>query len=303
MSVLEQTTTATINKMATPEVNFSFKRNTRSADDKRLLRISDGDTPVVEQSIRMVSCDTPEKANYAGKSEIAQPKLDRCRQRLKNGFYDVIPEPLRNYFLTKLTADAANKHISAANEATNVLNNLLEERLTKPNGSKRRLATIPTGELIDGYGRLLAYVAPWYENDDSDPLPPRDDPRRETFNLNMIENGWAAFFPIYPSLPGNRDFNRAILAAETAWSEKRGAWSAYGEDILLAYEYRACIKLAEAKDSSEGIEKAFQRVCVDLRSLKIVGLYGFYNIPPCYRMWVWEDDLEEATENLNLIEE
>ena len=99
--------------MATPEVNFSFKRNTRSADDKRLLRISDGDTPIVEQSIRMVSCDTPEKAQYAGNPEIAQPKLNLCRQRLESGFYDAIPQPLRNYFLIKLTADAAEKHILA----------------------------------------------------------------------------------------------------------------------------------------------------------------------------------------------
>lgn len=288
--------------MATPQVDFTFTRNRRSATAKRLLRTSDGDTPVIEQPIRMVSIDTPEKAQYAGRAEIAQPKLDLCRQRLQNGFYEDLPEALRNYLLIKLTADAAEKHIKAANDATNVFNDLLEERLTRPNGSKRRLATIPTGEFIDSFGRLLAYIAPWYGGGDSDPVPPRDDPRRYTFNLNMIANGWAAFFPIYPSLPSNRDFNLAIAAAETAWTEKLGAWAVYGEDLLLAYEYRACIKLASADDSSEGIERAFQRVCVDLRSLKIVGLYGFYDVPPCYRLWIWEEDLAEATENLNLIE-
>jgi hypothetical protein len=149
----------------------------------------------------------------------------------------------------------------------------------------------------------LAYIASWYENNASDSLPLRDDSRRDTFNLNMVANGWAALFPIYPSLPRNQDFNRAIAAAETAWTEKLGAWSDYGEDILLAYEYRACIKLAGAEESSKGIKEAFQRVCVDLRSLKVVGLYGFYRIPPCYRMWVWEDDLEETTESLNLLTE
>ncbi len=288
--------------MATPQVNFTFTRNRRSATAKRLLRTSDGDTPVIEQPIRMVSIDTPEKAQYAGRAEIAQPKLDLCRQRLANSFYDDLPEALRNYLSSKLTADAAEKHIKAANDATNVFNDLLEERLTRPNGSKRRLATIPTGELIDGFGRLLAYVAPWYGGGQSDPVPPRDDPRRYTFNLNMIASGWAAFFPIYPSLPSNRDFNLAIAAAETAWTEKRGAWAAYGEDLLLAYEYRACIKLASADDPSKGIEKAFQRVCVDLRTLTIVGLYGFYDVPPCYRLWIWEEDLAAAIENLNLIE-
>lgn len=285
--------------MAIPEVDFQFSRTTRPAKDRKFLRVSDGDTPVVEQSIRMVSCDTPEKSNYAGKPDKAQPKLDLCRDRLEDGFYNAIPEPLRNYFLTKLTPDAAQRHILAADDATDALESLIEERLTKPSGSKRRMATIPTGELIDRYGRLLAYIAPWYGNNASDPLPPRDDPRRDTFNLNMIENGWAAFFPIYPSLPKNEDFNRAILAAETAWTEKRGAWEKYGEDLLLAYEYRACIKLASAETASKGIKAAFQRVCVDLRSLEIVGEFGFYNVPPCYRMWIWLDDLEEAKEKLN----
>lgn len=285
--------------MATPEVDFQFSRTTRPAKDRKFLRIIDGDSPVVEQSIRMVSCDTPEKSNYAGKPETAQPKLDLCRDRLEDGFYDDIPEPLRDYFLSKLTPDAAERHINAADDATDALKNLVEERLTRPSGSRRRMATIPTGELIDRYGRLLAYIAPWYGSSESDPLPPRDDPRRDTFNLNMIENGWAAFFPIYPSLPKNKDFNRAILAAETAWTDKRGAWEKYGEDLLLAYEYRACIKLAGAETASKGIKAAFQRVCVDLRSLKVVGEFGFYNVPPCYRMWIWLDDLEEAKEQLN----
>lgn len=77
--------------MATPEVDFRFSRKTRPAKDRKFLRVSDGDTPVVEQSIRMVSGDTPEKAQYAGKPETAQPKLDRCRDRLENGFYNVPP--------------------------------------------------------------------------------------------------------------------------------------------------------------------------------------------------------------------
>jgi len=36
-------------------VNFSFRRNIQSARPKRLIRTSDGDTPVIEQPIRMVS--------------------------------------------------------------------------------------------------------------------------------------------------------------------------------------------------------------------------------------------------------
>lgn len=284
------------------QVNFNFQRNIRPATPKKLIKTSDGDTPLIEQPIRMVSCDTPEKAPYAGKPEVSQPKLDKCKERLEGSFYNSIPQELRDYLIRKLTNNAAEKHISAGNDATTVFGYLLEERLTKPTGSKRRTAVIPTGEIIDIYGRLLAYIAPWFEGGPNDPLPPIDDPRRRTFNLDMIEKGWAAFFPIYPSLPQNRDMNKAIKAAEFAWDNQEGIWHKYGEDVLLGYEYRMCIKLGTATTPDEGIDKAFQRICVDLRNLNIVGKYGFGKIPPCYRLWIWIDDIEQAKTDLDLLQ-
>ena len=282
------------------QVNFDFKRNTRSRTSKKLIRTSDGDTPIIEQPIRMVSCDTPEKSNYAGKSEKSQPKLNKCRERLENDFYEKIPNGLRDYLIEKLTEDAATNHISAGNDATIIFDDLLEERLTKSSGLKRRTAVIPTGEIIDVYGRLLAYIAPWFDNNENDPVPPKDDPRRKTFNLNMIENGWAAFFPIYPSLPKNDDMNRAINGAELAWNSKLGIWKKYGEKVLLAYEYRMCIKLGTASKSTDGIKDAFRRICVDLRNLNVVGKFDFYKVPPCYRLWIWENDIEQAKIDLKL---
>jgi len=57
------------------QVNFNYPRNFRAARPGSLLRVSDGDTPVTDQPIRMVSCDTPEKAGYAGRPEVSQPNL------------------------------------------------------------------------------------------------------------------------------------------------------------------------------------------------------------------------------------
>lgn len=87
-------------------VSFPYPRTTRRAQPRRLLRISDGDTPVIDQPFRMVSCDTPEKAHYAGKPEISQPKLDRCRERLQSGFYPKVDSAFRDYLLSKLTPNA-----------------------------------------------------------------------------------------------------------------------------------------------------------------------------------------------------
>jgi hypothetical protein len=139
-----------------------------------------------------VSVDTPEKAEYAGLPPTAQAKLDRCRQRLQDGTYQQLPQT--RYLIERLTQDAAERHINAGIRASQEFQALLDRRLTRPDGVRRKVATVPTGELIDRYGRLLAYLAPWFTGSASDPLPPRDDPQRRTFNLDMVEAGWGRSF-------------------------------------------------------------------------------------------------------------
>jgi hypothetical protein len=78
-------------------VAFDFPRTTRPAHPRQLSRTSDGDTPVIDQPVRMVSVDTPEKQHYAGLPPTAQAKLDRCRQRLHDGAYAALPDGLREY--------------------------------------------------------------------------------------------------------------------------------------------------------------------------------------------------------------
>ena len=281
-------------------ISFPYTRTTRAATPRRLSRTSDGDTPVIEQPIRMVSCDTPEKAHYAGRPEVSQVKLNTCRERLASGFYDEIPAELRQYLITRLTTDAAERHIAAGNQASQVFDDLLQQRLTRPNGTMRRIASIPTGQLIDSHGRLLAYIVPWFSGSQNDPVPERDSPDRRTFNLDMIENGWAAFFPIYPSLPRDSDMNLAIANAATAWDARNGIWKEFGEEVLLAYEFRMCIKLGTTKTAEKGIISAFQRICIDLRDLTEKGLYGWYSVPPPYRLWVWSDEIAQARSDLGL---
>jgi hypothetical protein len=40
---------------------------------------------------------------------------------------------------------------------------------------------------------------------------------------------------------------------------------------------------------------------VDLRDLRIVGKFGFDQVPIPYRLWVWEKDLEKARIDLKLL--
>jgi hypothetical protein len=156
------------------------------------------------------------------------------------------------------------------------------------------VATIPTGEVIDRYGRLLAYLAPWFGGTRSDPLPPRGDLQRRTFNLDMVARGWATQFLIYPSLPAHEDLDLLLEEAREAWRRRRGAWRVHGRKLLLGYEYRLAIRLGTEKPPAKAVASAFQRVCVDLRRLRPVGLFGWWRVPPPDRLWVWLTDLEQG---------
>jgi len=286
-----------------PDVTFGLSPETRSPYDARLSRAVDGDTVDIVQPVRMVSIDTPEKAAYAGPPQVAQGKLDRCRQRLLDGTYEMLPEPLRQYLIARITPDAAERHIAASMRAAEEFAKMRRARLEPvPEGQQPKIGVFVTGDVLDENGRLLAYIAPWLKA----PLPHRDDPRRKTFNLEMVETGWAASFLIYPSLPTDDDFNRALFAAEQAWTQKRGAWNEFGSDLLLGYEYRACIKLGAADDPNHPIppvariNEAFRRTCVDIRSHTILGRYGYHEIDPPYRLWIWSEDLHEACDVLRL---
>jgi len=281
-------------------LTFDFDRESRPSAPQRLYSVSDGDTPSILQPVRMVSIDTPEKKHYAGRAEVAQLKLDTCRQRLETGFYPQIPVGLRDYLVDRLDAGAAARHIEAGEEASVRFDLLLKDRLARPDGTQRRVATIPTGEVIDRYGRMLAYLAPWFTGAASDPLPPKNDPARRTFNLDMVASGWAAPFLIFPSLPHNDDLNLLYEESKAAWTGNRGAWNAHGRKLLLGYEYRLCIKLGTEPTAAEGMEAAFQRICIDLRGPTSVGLLGWHAVAPPHRMWVWATEKAKASAALGI---
>ncbi|MGW0585304.1 hypothetical protein ACWD25_57715, partial [Streptomyces sp. NPDC002920] len=54
----------------------------------------------------------------------------------------------------------------------------------------------------------------------------------------------------------------------------------------------------ELTNPAEAIAQAYQRVCVDLWTLTEVGLYGYHQLPPQQRLWIWATDLEQARKDL-----
>lgn len=283
-------------------IAFNFTPVSRPLDEDLLLSVTDGDTVDIRATVRMVSIDTPEKEQFAGPPATAQATLDRCRSRLVDGTYNALPQHLRDYLIDRITPDAAARHIAAGNRATAELQALRQRRLVRPDGTERKARVVATGELIEDNGRLLGYVTPWFSGGAADPVPPPSHPDRRTFNLDMVASGWAAMFLIYPSIPRDSDLNLLLDAAGTAWTGKLGAWNEFGHDLLLGYEFRACARLGarDLTDPAKAIAAAYRRVCVDLRTLQNVGLFGYHQVPPHERLFIWQDQVQQATQDLGL---
>jgi endonuclease YncB( thermonuclease family) len=271
--------------------NYKLPPPSFNVSPKKDIGGPDGDTIKIEQSLRMVSCDTPEKEKPFGKAATAQPKLNKAKLHLQSGVFPLLPKGLIKYLTDRITKDAASRHINAGKDASDHFEKVKDKALNKPNGKRRKVGVLPSGEVIDRNGRMLAYVMTYFEK----PLPPKNDPSRRTYNLIMVEDGWAVFFPIWPSLPKDpKDFDIIYKAAKKAWTNKKGMWNKYGVNLLLPYEYRLLMKLSvevtAEKTVKEIMDGAFQRLCVDLRTMKLVGKFDFYKVPPSHRFWIWETD-------------
>lgn len=262
---------------------------------------ADGDTPYVRMPIRMLGIDTPE-TSYQGGKTTANKKLNELKGMLDSSDFDAWIDPeLKALLLPKLT-NAGTLHINQGLAAKQYFKDLMNQRLAKPNGSNRSLFVRSADEHFDHYGRLLAYVAPSYTKNE---LSTVTFDQRKTFNLLLLESGWASSILIYPNLPKNSDLRLARTGTKNAFENKLGAWA--DPKMLTAYEYRMCIKLhAQCKKAkaSEGFfvneGKWVQRYCVDMTTLKVYKPQRYHKVKPYDRLFIWGDDIRKAVGELNL---
>jgi hypothetical protein len=205
-------------------VNFNFPRVIRSAEPRGAGRLHGRGhdrhrTAGWSRATLRRSLNTPASRRSASRSSTGAASSFRA------GF----TSRCRSRFATILSQSspftAAERHIDAAQRAsaarsTSSLRPASPSPMAK-NETWRRFRPARSSS----HGRMLAYIAPWFTGSQSDPLPPPNDPERRTLNLDMIANGWAAFFPIYPSLPKNSDMNLAIAEAQAAWDGNKGVWT------------------------------------------------------------------------------
>ncbi len=276
-----------------------------SLGNKRLQRITDGDTPYVEMGIRMLSIDTPE-VHYPGNSNPARydEKLAELGHWLEQGQAPVSDELAAHLQPRLASGSAGTLQRSQGDAATDHFQALLDERLTKPSGRKRSVYLHTGDEPFDQYGRLLAYMAPAYSSEERAAMSPME---RATFNLLMVDSGWAAPFPIYPSLPRYRDLVLLQNCARTACETGRGAWAA--PLMLTGYEFRMCVRMWEitrqlvAGKTLSGNERGSwaTRYCVDMTTRAIHEPGDYLRVAPYNRIFIWPKDVQAAVGRLNLL--
>ncbi len=273
--------------------------------EKTYLRTTDGDTPYISMPIRMLSIDAPEVHYPNNKPPSTQDKNLAQLAEWINAGKAPIDKGLGEYLYPKLATGAAGTlQETQGKEASQKFEELLNNRLTRPNGKKRNVFLRAADEPFDQYGRLLAYMAPYYSASELASMSRED---RATFNLLMVESGFAASFPIYPSIPSYLGLIMLQEAAKDASNGKKGIWA--DPLMLIGYEYRMCVRLHEItqklmdgkKVSSKERYSWIERYCADMTTKEIFYPQDYYNVAPYNRIFIWPNDVSEAVGRMNLV--
>jgi endonuclease YncB( thermonuclease family) len=273
--------------------------------DKKYLDATDGDTPYISVSIRMLSIDTPE-VHYpmSQKPSRHDAKLKQLADWIKEGKAP-IRDGLATYLHPRLETGSAGTLQQQQGEAAEAFfKATVKAKLERPRGGPRRVFVWTADEKFDQYGRLLAYLAPKFTPDELKDLSPRD---RATFNYLMVEAGWAASFVIFPSLPKHSDLVMLRDAAQKAFDDKLGAWA--DPNALTGYEFRMAYKLFEVTEklaagkrlSSAERNGWIERFCADMTTREIFYPQDYIKVPVYNRIFLWAEDVTEAVGRLNLV--
>lgn len=279
--------------------------NLPSLGSRALVDVSDGDTPNIRMPVRMLSIDTPEvTARSADSAARIDDEFHELADWIEQGRAPVT-EAFSAYILPKLASrNAGTLQFEQGQAASAFYKAKSDERLTRDSGSKRNLFVRAADAPFDRYGRLLAYVAPSYSKTERARMTRKE---RATFNLDLVESGWAMPFVLFPNIPGELDLPIFVAAAAEARSVSAGQ---YADPLFLpGYEYRMCGKLYTiTKKLIDGQTLSYpeqltwrSRYCADMRTRELYGPEAYTGVPEPYRLWIWPEDVQRAIGMLNLV--
>jgi endonuclease YncB( thermonuclease family) len=238
-----------------------------------LISISDGDTPEVKMGVRMLGIDAPELHFPEGR-DVAQQD-DVLAGLPKLAAWQALPKELQDFLAPKLDK-AGTLEKKWGLQAKAAFEAMVADGLAIPGSKAKRTMffALPPAP-FDCYGRILAYVGPNIPKSERGGAPPPD-----TFNLKMLQGGWAALCLHRENLPKKSDLNLVVGAATDARAKKLGAWTDEAT-LLLGYEFRSLVRLAEG-------QRGFTYPVLDVRHLDDKSLLAeeYLHIPPEFRVFV-----------------
>ncbi len=222
-----------------------------------LLTISDGDTPEVKMGVRMLGIDTPE-LHFPGTG--SPDRQDPVLVKLPStAAFQKLPKALREYLEPRLE-EAGSRQKKWALLAKEALVRIVEEGLrivenpspalpltegegstVKKKGKRRKLFLACGEEVIDCYGRILAYAGPYMTKEERAKLG-----QPETFNLKMLKEGFAVSNIHGTNLPKEEDIRLVIAAVKDAKKKKLGFWEER-DKMLHGYEFRSLVRMAQGE--------------------------------------------------------
>jgi endonuclease YncB( thermonuclease family) len=258
-----------------------YKSQREQAGKARWVSTTDGDTPTIQITIRLLGIDAPE-IHYPGtqKPSAFDSKLENLLKTHRRAFKT---KEFREYLASKLIDQPGTRQLQWGERSHKAFEGLALQQLRRRAGGQTRYKNLylTVGEqMFDQYRRLLAYVAPEEKNPE----------KRLTFNLLLMQEGWVVNYFIYPNLPKPEDWTRVQQAVRQARQKKKGFWK--DETLLLGYEYRFCV------DTLRGKRSGPDKYCVDITTGKLYAPHEYYQIEPENRLFVIKEHLPQAKKEI-----
>ena len=258
-------------------------------DKPKWVSATDGDTPTIQLPVRMLGMDTPE-LHYGGATESNPGKFDTAFASFLTKQGKGLDSGLKAYLKSRLKAKACTRHIAAGKAASDHFQQMAAGRLKRVSDSTgkeltpRHLFTMVSTEVFDKYGRMLAYVNATYTKQERAAIPLK---QRQTFNLQMIADGFATSLLIYPNIPKPADLELVRQAMASARKGKLGLWKS-ATPLLHAFEFRWII------DTINGKRSGPDRFCGDFTTGKLYLPQRYFEVPPENRLWFFAEDVGDA---------
>lgn len=238
---------------------------------------TDGDTPTLQVTIRLLGIDAPE-IHYPGtqKPSAFDNRLENLLRTHRRAFKT---EEFRQYLAPKLQEQPGTRQWQWGERARKAFEDLAMQKLRYRAGGQtryRNLHLTVSTQMFDQYRRLLAYVAP----------EEKTPSKRLSFNLALLQEGWAVNYVIYPNLPKPEEWTTVQQAVRQARLHKKGFWK--DGTFLLGYEYRFCV------DTLLGKRTGPDKYCVDISAGKLYAPHEYYLIEPENRLFILKEHLAQA---------